>query len=575
MTDPQILHALPDAAVLTDPTGVVLFWNDAAAKLWGWTASEMLGRPLMERFPESAREEAHTRLQQIAAGAEWEGESQGYHQDGSRFWIEGQVRPVRDDSGTITAILGLSRPLSPSRAGAIERVRNDGYAKDILNSISAHVAVLGPDGRIQDVNQAWERFAAENSPGGFPPPSTGVGVDYVALCRRASGDHVAEAGPAADGIEEVLQGRRAYFELEYPCDAPTESRWFAMHVTPLNANGGGVVVAHYDITARKQAELAVASQSRRTEMALSAAHMGVWTLDLTTGRIHWSDEVHSIVGITHFDGTMEGWTHLVHPDDLPEMQARFSEDIERRMPFVGEFRIIRPSGEIRWLTNMAQVECAPSGEPLAVVGTVQDVTGKKRSEWALTAYNHILELVAAGNDLRSILEEVVCLVEEQLPGSLCSVLIVDEANGCLRFGAGQSFPEEYNRAVDGVPIGPSSGSCGTAAFRKATVTVTDIATDPLWADYRSVALKHGLKSCVSVPILSSGNVPGREKGSVIGTFALYNRAVGGFDPLTYAVLSGAEHLVRQAVQAGTLDHHGPGGGDGPDHRGGPSGRRGH
>lgn len=427
------------------------------------------------------------------------------------------------------------------------RSPTDTYAEDILNSMSAHVAVLGPDGHIRDVNPAWVRFSIENSTTGGPAANTGTGVDYLGVCRASSGENADEAITAADAIEAVIQGKRASFIMEYPCDSPTEVRWFAMHVTPLKSMGGGAVVAHYDITTRKLAELALASESRRTELALTAAHMGVWTLDLGQMRIHWSAELHTIFGHPDFDGTMDAWFRMIHPHDLPAMRAQFDEAIQRRMPFAGEFRILRPDREIRWLANVAQVECAPSGDVIAVVGTIQDITGRKRSEWALKAYNHVLELIAAGARLGVILEEVVRLVEEQLPGSLCSVLIVDPATHRLRFGAGPSLPTDYNRAVDGVPIGPKSGSCGTAAFRRSTVTVTDIATDSLWDDYRDAALHHGLRSCVSVPILSSGNVPGRPKGAAIGTFALYNRTAGQFDPLTYAILSGAEQLVRQAV----------------------------
>jgi PAS domain S-box-containing protein len=553
MPNNQLLQALPDAAILTDPAGVVRCWNEAATRLFGWTAAEMIGRPLVERFPPAAREEVGEYLKHLAAGGEWDGEFQDYRKDGSRVWIEAHVHPMHDGSGRVTGILGVSRPISPDRAAAIEQDRHARYATEILNSMSAHVAVLGPDGRIREVNRAWERFACDNTPGGCVPPSTGIGVDYVGLCRACSGDKSDEADAAAGGIEDVLRGRRSFFVLEYPCDSPTEVRWFAMHVTPLTTAGGGAVVAHYDITARKLAELAVASQSRRTELALNAAHMGVWTLDLLGERLTWSAEVYNVVGVADFDGRLDTWNRMVHPDDLARVQARRAEAVARRMPYTAEFRILRPDGETRWLAIVAQVECAPSGEATSVVGTVQDVTARKRSEWALMAYNHILELIAAGAELVHVLEEVVHLVEEQLPGSFCSVLLVDRATKTLRSGAGGSLPAEYTRAVDGVPIGPKSGSCGTAAFRKSTVTVTDIATDPLWEDYRALALRHGLRSCVSVPILSSGNVPGYEKGDVLGTFALYNRTPGDFDRLTYAILSGAEELVRRAVQSGQGD----------------------
>ena len=84
----------------------------------------------------------------------------------------------------------------------------------------------------------------------------------------------------------------------------------------------------------------------------------------------------------------------------------------------------------------------------------------------------------------------------------------------LRSVAGRRAPLDYTRAVDGVAIGPSVGSCGTAAFRGEPVVVTDIATDPLWADFRDLALGHGLRACWSTPILSS-------QGKVLGTFAVY------------------------------------------------------
>jgi PAS domain S-box-containing protein len=422
----------------------------------------------------------------------------------------------------------------------------DGLAQEILDSMAAHVAVLGPDGRIRAVNRAWTRFAAQNDAAQAVPGRTGMGVDYVALCRSCRGPKSDEALPVADGIEQVLRGERSSFELEYPCDSPTETRWFAMFVTPLSTIRGAVV-AHHDITARKLAELALATETRRREMAVAAAHVGVWTFDLGSRRIQCSDEVFAILGVVGLDGTIESCARSVHPEDLPILRERFAAALERRMPFTAELRIVRPGGEIRWVSAVGQVECAPSGAPLAVVGTVQDTTVQKRSEWALRGYNQVLELIALGADLTEVLERVIRLVEEQLPGALCSVLIADRGGQHLRFVAGHSLPVEYNQAVDGLRVGPKAGSCGTAAFRKTTVTVTDIARDPLWEDYRELAQRHGLAACVSVPILSSRDGAGRARGDVIGTFALYRHTAGAFDRLTYAILSGAEQLVRQAV----------------------------
>src|SRR5690606_30030306 len=84
----------------------------------------------------------------------------------------------------------------------------------------------------------------------------------------------------------------------------------------------------------------------------------------------------------------------------------------------------------------------------------------------------------------------------------------------LLHGAAPSLPPAYSAALDGLPYGPSAGSCGTAAFRRERVVVTDIATDPLWADYRHLALPQGLRACWSAPFFDS-------RGLILGTFGMY------------------------------------------------------
>src|SRR5437870_5724185 len=148
--------------------------------------------------------------------------------------------------------------------------------------------------------------------------------------------------------------------------------------------------------------------------------------------------------------------------------------------------------------------------------TVVDIDDRKRAEALLAAENQILEMVATGRPLAVILDGLCRLVDTLCDKSLASILLIDPNGRCLRRGAGPSFPEAFMAAVDGVEIGPCVGSCGTAAYRKEQVIVSDIATDPLWANYRELALAHGLRSGWSTPILSSD-------GNVLGVFGIYGR----------------------------------------------------
>ncbi|PYP76240.1 MAG: hypothetical protein DMD35_19160 [Gemmatimonadetes bacterium] len=116
--------------------------------------------------------------------------------------------------------------------------------------------------------------------------------------------------------------------------------------------------------------------------------------------------------------------------------------------------------------------------------------------------------------LREALDALILLIERVAPGMRGSVLLVDDDGVTLRHGAAPHLPAEYCRAIDGLKAGPVGGSCGTAVHRHERVVVRDIATDPLWAPYRLLALSHGLAACWSTPILDTG-------GRVLGTFAMY------------------------------------------------------
>jgi len=131
---------------------------------------------------------------------------------------------------------------------------------------------------------------------------------------------------------------------------------------------------------------------------------------------------------------------------------------------------------------------------------------------------HVLELIARSTELAEVLDSLARLVESQLEGMMVSILVLDEDGKHLLHGAAPSLPKAYNQLIDGLAIGPSVGSCGTAVYRREPVIVTDIELDPLWEEYRSVAAPHGFRSCWSTPILS-------HERKVLGTFALYSKTV--------------------------------------------------
>ncbi|MFC5063869.1 ATP-binding protein [Actinomycetospora atypica] len=132
----------------------------------------------------------------------------------------------------------------------------------------------------------------------------------------------------------------------------------------------------------------------------------------------------------------------------------------------------------------------------------------------LDRQHHVLELLAGGASRAEVLGAVTLALEELIPGSRCSVLVLDPAAGTLHHGAAPSLPPAYSAAIDGLSIGADAGSCGTAAYRGTAVIAEDIAVDERWARFRTLALPHGLGSCWSSPI--------RGHDGVLGTFAVYH-----------------------------------------------------
>ena len=173
------------------------------------------------------------------------------------------ARLENDASGTPLKVTGFIQDITLRKQLEDELRANDAFTIEVINSISAHLAVIDRDGAIIIVNNAWNHFAEENDM--KAPLNAFIGTNYLAECKRGSGDIYDEiAARAMDGIEAVLSGKSRHFCMEYPCHAPDQERWFMMHVSALAWKRGGAVVLHTDITEQKLAK-AVAESANRTK----------------------------------------------------------------------------------------------------------------------------------------------------------------------------------------------------------------------------------------------------------------------------------------------------------------------
>src|SRR6266852_900933 len=305
------------------------------------------------------------------------------------------------------------------------------------------------------------------------------------------------------------------------------------------------VGAVMDTTETKWAEEAL----RRSETYLAEAqrlsHTGSWACNIATGEmIHSSEEHHRLFGLDPEMGgipSFEEFYRRIHPEDRDRASDNLERAIRAGTHVEEHFRVVLPEGTTRYMYGIGHPALKPSGDTGEFVGIVMDVTERKLAEVLLAGEKRLLEMIAR-SDSRALFLDAICrLVEELASGSLSSILLLDPSANCLRHGAAPSLPRQYTEAIDGAVIGPSTGSCGTAAYRREPVIVSDIATDPLWANYRDLALAHGLRACWSTPLLSSA-------GKVLGTFAIYYREPRSPSQQEHNVIERITHLVSIAIE---------------------------
>jgi PAS domain S-box-containing protein len=281
-------------------------------------------------------------------------------------------------------------------------------------------------------------------------------------------------------------------------------------------------------------------------LAQQITHIGSWEWNPTTNQLTWSDELYRIYGLEprSVEVSFARFLGMLHPQDRERVQGEVSAALERGGRFAWLERIVRPDGSVRDLDTVGEVARGADGKVLGMIGTCRDITREVLAQKLQLAETRVLELIAAGAPLAEILELLVLAIEEQAPATLGSILLLDGVT--VRHGAAPSLPVEYSRAIAGRTIGPQAGSCGTAAYLRRPIFVSDIESDPLWADYRDMARPYGLRACWSTPILASD-------GRVLGTFALYYREPRAPDDATLALIARATHVAGIAIERTLVD----------------------
>lgn len=463
------------------------------------------------------------------------------------------------DPAQVTLAEVMSAPL---RAVPVQTPVAD-VAAQMTETHTRHMAVVATDGRIVGVisqHRLLERLGVllmEETRLHLETrlqlllETTGVGIweyDHVADCftrspvlcamlgdteRQRAGTlqawleniHPADRATVRTCLDAALCEENPLFESEYRTRR-VDGSWIWVvnrgRVVQRDAQGraqrsAGIAL---DITERKQSEQRLRDSEARFRRFMEQVPLPLCHVSSEGRLLFVNERFIQVFGYTLADvPTLDDWWPRAYPDEQYRRWVIMTwEHAVQRAAAEGndiqpiEYQVLCKNGERRI------VEISGIILEDAFLATFIDVTERRRDQALLAFGNSTLERVARAAPLSETLDYIARGIEAQHPDLLCSILLLDVEGQRLRHGAAPSLPLAYCRAIDGAAIGKAVGSCGTAAYTGEPVFVSDIASDALWADYRDVALAHGLRACWSMPIRSSTNV-------VLGTFAVYHRTV--------------------------------------------------
>lgn len=227
----------------------------------------------------------------------------------------------------------------------------------------------------------------------------------------------------------------------------------------------------------------------------------------------------------------------IHPDDVEHTHREMSAVMMGRPTLSLRNRFRHRDGRTVYLL-WSLVWSNAEGNYL---GVARDITESVRNERFIEEQSAILSLISRDRRLEEVMREICRSVERQSSGALCSVMLADEAGGVLRLESGDSLPAAYRELLQSVTIGSKSGSCGTSAFLREPVVVSDIECDPLWREFRDAALAYNLRACWSTPIVS-------DHGKLLGTFAIYHRQIHIPTDSELKLLATAGSLAKIAIE---------------------------
>ncbi|MEC4982934.1 MAG: EAL domain-containing protein [Oscillatoria sp. PMC 1068.18] len=363
--------------------------------------------------------------------------------------------------------------------------------------------------------------------------------------------HAEDLAKVFEKIETAIAAQEGY-EVEYRITTKTgEQKWFRETGRGNFSSSGELIEVEgfiTEITQEKQAEQTSLAREERSRILAENSSEMISRHQINGVCLDVSPTCKTLLGYEPAELIGRSFWELFHPQDLEliqQYQTQLLEDKTSNKTIT--YRIQHQSGKYIWLeTNIKKIgDRSPENshiEPTSeIIAISRDISRRKQAENLLASQKQVLETIASEASLADTLKILVQSIEANSDGLLGSICVVTPQENYLQIIAAPSLPKTYIQAAFQIPISPNAASCGTAAYYQKPVIVTDIASDPLWENYRNLALSHGLQACWSTPISSN-------QGKILGTFAIYYRHPCIPTSQDWQLLEDVTNLIRIAIE---------------------------
>ncbi|WP_293336406.1 PAS domain S-box protein [Microcoleus sp. CAWBG58] len=526
----QLVENANSMIVQLDNEGKITFFNEFAENFFGYSQAEILGKSAIGTIVDPAtlsENQLAIMIRDCVAQPDkyFKHENENIRRNGEKVWIAWRNKPVVDSKGRSIGLLFVGTDISDRILAEAALQASESRYRGIVEDQTELICRFLPSGVVTFVNDAYCRYFNKSR-------SELIGNCFMPLIweedRNLCSDifnSLSLQNPAITWEHRVILDTGEIRWIQWTDRATFDDRGAAIEYQGVGR----------DISDRKQAELALQASEAELRALLAAMNDVIFVFDIEGRYLKIAPTNPEPLYKPPAEVIGQKIHDLFDPETAELFLDKITTAVSTNQTLSCEYHLEIGSAK-KWFA----ATISPMKDNTAL-WIARDITQRKQAENWLNGQKQILEMIAQDASLCDTLNTLIKIIEQQSKNVMGSILILAPDGKHLLHGAAPSLPESYNAAINGVAIGPNVGSCGTAAYRCEQVIVTDIASDPLWQDFRDLALSFGLRACWSTPIVSSG-------GQVLGTFAMYYAQPRTPQKFELQLIESVRHLAGIAIE---------------------------